>query len=658
MKLLSALLEVRECETEEDLRKVFDNDPLALRIIDDPENKQNVASVALTKTALRLGVSGDVMMRWMCPLLDHWHATGVIQEHFTDCVPQDVWMRDVLCVVYSAETSGAELHGHRLVRDPGYCIMGPLKSEAVTAGHHLRYHKGHLRYPTSSSKELVEGRHLDIIAAQGRPLRLSMCRVAAGCGAYAVQLLTTLRDPDTMGGRCPWNEETCRAAVMNGRYAVETITALRDPDTMGGYCGWGCFIVDYAVRNGQYAVKTIRTVMSLNGVTSVDYPEGRTCSAAAGCGKYAVEILTYLRNPTFLKPRQWEDEAPQIRYLEWDEEVCTAAAKNGQYAVATLTALRDPNTMGGVCPWDADVCSGAALNGPYAVAALTALRDPNTMGGKCEWDVGACSQAAKNGQWAVETLTALRDPLTMGGVCPWDNTNVCRMAARNGQWAVETITALRDPLTMGGMCDWDDLTCRRAARNGQWAVATLIALRDPLTMGGRCPVEVQRLCLTAVSNHPYAVATLTCVCDPTIMGVQCGEYIEGTLCAEAAQGGEYAIEVLTALRDPDTMGGRCPWNERTCAGAIWSGRHAIAVLTALRDPETMGGRCPWDEMTTDQAAEKMKRYSKVNLAALMDPDTMGGQCPNEFHYQSQWAIFDRNDEDYLEYGGADELDDE
>lgn len=71
---------------------------------------------------------------------------------------------------------------------------------------------------------------------------------AAAIGGH-LELLEWLRDPDTGGGVCPWNERTCSYAADGGYLGL--LKWLRDPDTGGGVCPWNGETTLMATRNGH-----------------------------------------------------------------------------------------------------------------------------------------------------------------------------------------------------------------------------------------------------------------------------------------------------------------------------------------------------------------------------------------------------------------------
>jgi len=239
----------------------------------------------------------------------------------------------------------------------------------------------------------------------GRYMCESYCAWAAEKGH--LHILKWLRDPNTGGGVCDWDEDCCAYAAQGGHLNV--LKWLRDPNTGGGVCPWNEYCCAWAASNGH------------------------------------LHILKWLRDPN-----------TGGGVCPWNEWCCNYAAQNDHLHI--LKWLRDPETGGGVCPWDGRCCASAASNGHLHI--LKWLRDPETGGGVCPWNEWCCASAVINGH--LHILKWLRDPETGGGVCDWDE-NCCAYAARNGH--LNILKWLRDPNTGEGVCPWNERVCYHCAKS-------------------------------------------------------------------------------------------------------------------------------------------------------------------------------------------------
>ena len=301
-EIISNLLE--NGVSEEYILNEFSDVPHALMVLRDPGNEHGIADEDAAWVALRLNVDSEQMRRWMTPLLDFWRASGTLRDKFesvqqpdrsTGYIARESWVTRALAKMYEDVP--------RRFRGRVWCAAN-------------------LRLPHADNMDLLLTRNWDLIhgVAQDRIPYPSLCMIAAGMGKWAVAALTALRDPNTMGGRCLWDEYTCEAAAGNGQWAVATLEALRDPNTMGGCCP--CDV--------------------------------GACEVAAGGGRWVVEIL-------------------ERRQCLWSESLCAAAA-NGRWAIETLELLRGPNRLRRQCPWDRRTCESAVRNGEWMAATLTALK--------------------------------------------------------------------------------------------------------------------------------------------------------------------------------------------------------------------------------------------------------------------------------------------
>jgi len=162
--------------------------------------------------------------------------------------------------------------------------------------------------------------------------------------AYAAQeghlhILKWLRNPDTGGGVCPWDEYCCSWGARSGHLNV--LKWLRDPDTGGGVCDWDWSCCIWAAKNGHDVLKWLRDPNTGGGVC----PRNEWCCAYAAQGGH-LNVLKWLRDP---------DTGGGV--CPWDEWCCIWAAKNGHLHI--LKWLRDPDTGGGVCPRN-EYCCGYA----------------------------------------------------------------------------------------------------------------------------------------------------------------------------------------------------------------------------------------------------------------------------------------------------------
>ena len=203
------------------------------------------------------------------------------------------------------------------------------------------YSVGHLHLASATSHDYIRAEQFDFLFQLRSPVSAITFATVARCGGpRAVALLTWLRDPDTTGGRCQWNESACEQAAQAGPYAMSIIRALRNPDTMGGRCPWDANTTTAAINHG---------------------------------GKYTQNILVTLRG----HPEKMGGRCP------WNSiTFCVAVSNDAVHSENLMRMLRCQSfILGGRCPWGPNVIEWVEEFGMAAAPALLHLLRSGELGG-------------------------------------------------------------------------------------------------------------------------------------------------------------------------------------------------------------------------------------------------------------------------------------
>jgi len=228
------------------------------------------------------------------------------------------------------------------------------------------------------------------------PATTTACDEAACRGR--LDILQRLRDPVRADGVVhAWGPTTVKNAVMGGH--LEILLWLRNPNTGGGACPWDESAILAAVQSTK--ANSMRILMALRNPRVGDPAPWHPDTTAVMASRGAFQMLTWSRDPANGTPVPWNARAVHV-----------ALASGNELIVRWLT---DPE--GGACPHQ-PITSPlytmvAAAQGHIGI--LEWLRDPATGNGVCEMDRSALEAAETYGHH--DAIAWLRDP-TKGGMCP------------------------------------------------------------------------------------------------------------------------------------------------------------------------------------------------------------------------------------------------
>jgi len=111
------------------------------------------------------------------------------------------------------------------------------------------------------------------------------------CELGSLIYLKWLRDPNTGGGVCPWDEMCCAYAAQNDHLNI--LKWLRNPNTGGGVCPWNMMCCIWAARSGHlHILKWLRDPNTGGGVCDWD----EKCCYSAIKNNH-IHILKWLMKP-------------------------------------------------------------------------------------------------------------------------------------------------------------------------------------------------------------------------------------------------------------------------------------------------------------------------------------------------------------------------